>query len=120
MAPGVTLMSVLSTLRPGRRPDPAVRAQWQQRLERFEQSGLSAAAFCLNEGLALPSFYAWRRRLRPAAAAEPAEPAFVPVRLTGAAPVEVALPSGAVLRLSAGCDLAFVRSLVDALGGQTC
>jgi hypothetical protein len=114
-------MSVLSSLRPGRRPDPTVREQWQQRLDRFEQSGLSAAAFCSAEGLALPSFYSWRRRLRPATQAAPAELAFVPVRLSApAAPVEVALPSGAVLRLSPGCDLAFVRSLVDALGGQTC
>jgi hypothetical protein len=49
--------------RPGRRPDPAPRALWQQRLRRFEQSGLPPASFCAREGVALSSFYAWRRRL---------------------------------------------------------
>ena len=95
--------------------------QWRERLSRFEQANLSAAAFCASEGVSLPSFYSWRRRLRPAPPADPAGgPHLVPVRLAPAAPVELVLPSGAVLRLAEGCDLAFVRSLVDALGGQPC
>ena len=115
-------MSATPSLRPGRRPDEALHELWRQRLARFEQAGISAAAFCASEGVSLPSLYSWRRRLRPAASAEPADgPRLVPVRLTvSPAPVEVVLPTGAVLRLPAGCDLAFVRSLVDALGGKPC
>ena len=112
-------MSASPSLRPGRRSDPALHEQWQQRLARFEQANLTAAAFCASEGVSLPSFSSWRRRLRPTASAEPADgPLLVPVRLVAAAPVEVVLPSGCVLRLAVGCDLAFVRSLVDALGGK--
>jgi len=56
-------MSATSSVRPGRRPDPALHELWQQRLSRFEQSGLPGPAFCAAEGLALSSLYAWRRRL---------------------------------------------------------
>jgi transposase len=104
--------------RSGRRPDPAVHTLWQQRLLRFERSGLSVTAFCDREGVSTPSFYAWRRRLRCAA---PDGPRFLPVQvLPVAAPIELVLPGGAVLRLSSGCDLAFVRALVDSLGGAPC
>jgi len=105
--------------RPGRRPDPALPDLWRQRLQRFERSGLSAVAFCAKEGVSVPSFYAWRRRLlRP-----PIETAarLVPVRLfPAAAPVEILLPDGLVLRLAAGCDLDFVRALVATLGERPC
>ena len=107
---------------PGRRPDPALRALWQDRLLRHHQSGLSAKAFCAQEGLKLSSFHSWRRRLQPAdrPTAEPVP--LLPVRLRpGPAPVEVLLPGGALLRLGPGCDLDLVRSLVRALAeGQPC
>jgi hypothetical protein len=76
-------------------------------------------AFCAKEGVSAPSFYAWRRRL----SQPPAEPAarLLPVRvLPVAASVELLLPGGLVLRLAPGCDLDFVRSLVEILGGQPC
>jgi transposase len=114
-------MSAPQSSRLGRRPDPALHALWQQRLLRFERSGLSVSAFCDREGFSTPSFYAWRRRLRLDSPAAPDGPRFLPVRVLAAAPpVELVLPSGAVLRLSTGCDLAFVRSLVDSLGGASC
>jgi hypothetical protein len=122
-------MPALSSVRLGRRPDPALADLWRQRLQRFERSGLSTPAFCAKEGVSVPSFYAWRRRLRqPAAqqAARPAAPAadatrLVPVRIaTSAAPVEVVLPGNVVLRLKPGCDLDFVRTLVATLGGRPC
>src|SRR5438105_7927180 len=108
--------------RPGRRPDPALRELWQQRLRRCQRSGLSAAAFCAKEGLSVPSFYAWRRRLRtPARPASAPQARLVPLRLLSApTPVELLLPTGAVLRLAPGCDLAFVRALLDSLGGAPC
>jgi transposase len=111
-------MPAPSCVRPGRRPDPALEDLWRQRLQRFERFALSAVAFCAKEGVSVPSFYAWRRRLQP-----PVEQAarIVPVRLLPvAAPVEVVLPGGPVLRLQPGCDLDFVRSLVAALGDRPC
>ena len=109
------------------RPRPARgRAAWAERLARFARSGLSPTQFCAAEGLALPSFYAWRRRLAADVSWDATEsgdadggPRLLPVRLPPAA-VELVLPGGAVLRLPPGCDLAFVRALVEALEGTPC
>ena len=106
----------------------ATRAVWAERLQRFAQSGLRPAQFCASEGVSLPSFYAWKRRLRQEATASaeqpPGEargPRLLPVRLPApGAAVELVLPQGAVLRILPGCDLALVRSLVEALGGAPC
>jgi hypothetical protein len=109
--------------RSGRRPDPALQELWQQRLARFAQSDLSAAAFCAAEGLSVPSFYAWRRRLRHQATSAPRRdpPRLLAVRLGPAAtPVEVVLPNGCLLRLLPGCDLDLVRSLVACLQEAPC
>jgi len=111
-------------LRPGRRPDPATRQRWQQRLERFRRSGLAVPAFCDREGISAASFYTWRRRLQhdPAPAAAD-NPRLVPVRLVpppANAPVEVLLPSGLVLRLSPDCDLAWLRQVLPLLGVAPC
>ena len=103
------------------------RQLWVERLARFSASGLRPAEFCAAEGVSLPSFYSWKRRL---AAPQPAAteqnsgsdlgPRLLPVHLPTPALVELVLPGGAVLRLVPGCDLAFVRSLLDALGGASC
>lgn len=86
-------------------------------------------AFCGKEGVSTASLYAWRQRLRQPPTeptSGPAGPAagharLVPVRLLpDAAPVEVVLPGGLVLRLTPGCDLDLVRSLVAALGERPC
>jgi hypothetical protein len=107
----------------------ANRQAWVERLARFPHAGLSPAQFCAHEGVSLPSFYSWKRRLAAAAlgpATEPATaedhgPRLLPVRLQApGAAVELVLPSGAVLRIPPGCDLALVRSLVQALGGASC
>jgi hypothetical protein len=105
----------------------ATRVTWADRLRRFANSGLSPAAFCAPEGVSLPSFYSWKRRL--AAEGSAAEmpsgqdhgPRLLPVRLQPAsAPVELVLPNGAVLRIGPECDLGFVQSLVQVLGGGPC
>jgi len=118
--------AIASTAAPRSRAD--VRRAWVERLTRFPASGLTPAQFCAHEGVSLASFYAWKRRLATAAEA-PADgpalpdsgPRLLPVRL--AAPdhaVELVLPRGVVLRLLPGCDLAFVRALLDALGAPPC
>jgi transposase len=113
---------------PGR-PRSVARQAWVERLARFAQSGLGPSRFCAAEGVSLPSFYAWRRRLSAEQASPPAGPAadgrpgprVLPVRLAPAgAAVELVLPSGAVLRVGPNCDLAFVRALVEAVGGPSC
>jgi transposase len=106
----------------------ATRQTWVERLARFSASGLSPAQFCAQEGVSLPSFYAWKRRLAtealdPAAAppAGDAGPRLLPVRLPSPAALpELVLPGGAVLRIPPGADLAWVQSLVEALGGAPC
>src|SRR5271170_4588658 len=108
-------MSAFAPSRPGRRPDPTLRSLWKKRLRHFEQSGQPASTFCSEQGLSLPSFYAWRRRLhcshsvsRPVGAADAADgPRFVPIKLLPAStPVELVLPTGTVVRVPPGCDLA--------------
>jgi transposase len=112
------------TPRPGRQADPTTRQRWQQRLERFCRSGLTVPDFCDREGISAASFYEWKRRL----GREPVSPAadnprLVPVRLVtppGSAPLEVLLPSGMILRLSADCDVAWLRELLPLLGVAPC
>src|SRR5438874_11546599 len=103
----------------------ATRELWLDRLVRFPASGLTVAQFCALEAVSVPSFYSWKRRL--AAETTPQEhnpdgaPRLLPVRLHPSGPaVELVLSTGAVLRLPPGCDLDWVRSLVAALGGQSC
>jgi hypothetical protein len=108
--------------RPGRRPDSGTRRLWEQRLEHFRRSGLTVADFCDREGISVASFYAWKRRLvtDPAPAAAPR---FVLVHVVASppsAPVELLLPSGLVLRLAPGVDLAWLRQLLGLLGEAPC
>jgi hypothetical protein len=111
--------------RPARSRD-ATRQLWGERLERFARSGLTPTQFCAAEGLALPSFYAWKRRLaaeHPAATTardQPPGPRLLPVCLQPAAVLELLLPGGAVLRIPPGCDLTWLRTLITALGGVSC
>ena len=114
---------------PSPRSRAGTRQLWAERLARFSASDLRPAEFCAAEGVSLPSFYSWKRRLHTEARSPDAEPTadtppgprLLPVRLVSApAPVELVLPGGAVLRIPASSDLAFVRSLVAALGDGPC
>jgi transposase len=100
-----------------------------ERLARFSGSGLRPAEFCAAEGVSLPSFYSWKRRLAapdPSAGTEhvPGEdagPRLLPVRLHDpVAPIELVLPGGAVLRIGAGADETTLRCLLRLLGAQPC
>ena len=106
----------------------SARAAWADRLRRFTQSGLRPAPFCAQEGVSLPSFYAWKRRLAAdAAGATPASnpgacsgPRWLPVRLHDPAALELALPTGAVVRIAPGADEATLRCLLRLLGVPAC
>lgn len=101
--------------------DPQKRREWVERLRRYQASGLTVAQFCVEEGVSVPSFYQWRRKLRDATAAEPRakEPgAFQPLHVTLAAShpaaVVVRLPSGVVLEVADGAVDAVVGRLLAA------
>ena len=46
-----------------RRSNPAKAREWTDRLRRFEAAGETVARFCVNEGVSVPSFYQWKKRL---------------------------------------------------------
>lgn len=98
----------------------ANRQLWAERLARFPTSGLTIAAFCAAEGISTNSFFYWKRQFAAAPPPSDTPPRLLSVRVQAAAPVELVLPGGALLRLTPGCDLAFVRSLLDALGDRPC
>lgn len=108
---------------------------WRQRLHAWQDSGLSVKAFCVQQQLSEPSFYAWKRKLQPPPALDtttpditavtPALPAFAPVRLVAeparaAAPLELALAGGRLLRVPAGFDPTTLRQLLAVLEGASC
>ena len=109
-------------VRTSRRDPAATRQRWVDRVQRFRDSKLTVARFCLAEGVSVPAFYFWRRTLASQTATDPTgRPTVVPVRIARPAPaVEVVLPSGAVLRFSADCDHERVAALLRAVGAIPC
>jgi transposase len=107
---------------PSPRSRLTTRQAWIDRLQRFNDSDLSPAQFCASEGVSLPSFYSWKRRLAVAApASDPSCPPLLPVGLQPLPPpVELALPSGAVLRIPPGAEEATLRTLFRLLGITSC
>jgi hypothetical protein len=101
--------------------------EWQRRLGRFQQARQSVAEFCRKEGVSVPSFYQWRKRLalQPRPAGEAA--GFRPVRLVPSASVAVQLPGGTQLQVPTS-DRQALRLVIDRLarsdalraGGGTC
>jgi hypothetical protein len=98
--------------------DSAKRQQWSERLQRFATSSQTIAEFCQSEAVSVPSFFQWRRKLATTAdndvTVSPRH-AFVPVRITTAAEVEVHLPNGARIRLT-GSDRALIDTVIAAAG----
>src|SRR5215213_2835341 len=84
--------------------DPAATKRWGERLARFHAGSGTVVAFCAAEGVSESNFYLWRRRLARPAPSAVNPPAVVPIRITPApaTPIELALPSGAVVRFPAG------------------
>ncbi|MCY2989160.1 MAG: hypothetical protein NTY19_15005 [Planctomycetota bacterium] len=100
---------------------------WQQHVEGQKTSGLSVDEFCAREGLTRSSFYRWMRRLRdgipdsvaaeekPPVEADVVRPNFLPVSLK-AAPVEIELPNGGVIRLPVGVGQAVLLEVIRVVG----
>jgi hypothetical protein len=102
--------------------DPVATKRWIARLERFAASQHTVASFCAAEGVSESNFYLWRRRLgRPAAPPADAT-AVVPLRITPspATPIELALPSGAVVRFPADTCPQLLAAVLRGLEGRPC
>jgi len=87
---------------------------WRSRLRRYLSSGMSVTRFCRDEGVSVPSFYHWRKRL----ALEPerkGSPLFVPVHVTPAAAVEIRLPNGTHICVPPG-QVESLRVAIDTAG----
>ena len=100
----------------------AIRQAWSERLERFRTAHLSVVAFCHAEGVSAHAFYYWKRQLSSTTSAAGEDtPRLIPVHIRAEpTAVEVVLNTGTLLRLVPGCDLAFVRSLVETLESLPC
>jgi hypothetical protein len=103
--------------------DLDLERQWRRRLKAWQRSGLSGRDFCRRYSLSEPSFYGWRREIarrdREHAAAHE-QPAFVPVAVVAAEPLEVVVRGGRVVRVGRGFDAAHLRAVVAALEGLPC
>ena len=114
----------------GKPRDPRKAEHWRRLIERWRRSGLSVRAFCDRYRLAVPSFYAWRRRLQQggplANISQPDEAAtFIPVHIQPEPadqrpPLELVLASGRCLRIPPGFDPATLRALLAALEDPSC
>jgi hypothetical protein len=112
---------------------------WREVFERQGQSGVSAARFCREQGLALPSFYAWKQKLRqrdgrpsagmpstdqPLSSASGLGRDWLPVRIATddrAEAMRVVWPNGMSAEIPLGCPAARAQELlrlVDALARQ--
>jgi hypothetical protein len=83
----------------------AATRRWAERFERFAAGPHTVVAFCATEGVSESNFYLWRRRLAQPTTPTSNQPTVVPIRVAPpparAAPIELALPSGTVLRFPA-------------------
>ncbi len=74
------------------------RAEWDETLKRYEESGLSRRDFCKQEGLALSTFMRWAKR------EQASPPPFVEITPREESPaasgweLEIELPQGIQLR----------------------
>lgn len=105
------------------RADAATR-RWVERLERFAAGSNTVVAFCAVEGVSESNFYPWRRRLTQPLAPASNQPKVVPIRVapapTPATPVELALPSGTIVRFPADARPELLVAVLRGLEGRPC
>ena len=107
--------------------DPQLERLWHRRLARHSTGGLSVAEFCSREGITVPSFYYWRRRLAAAPSPAPVNPPlFIPLRLEDTRPggppsspgsVELELPHQVRLRFDSPPEPEWLGRVVAAIAG---
>jgi transposase-like protein len=114
----------------GKPRDPRKAERWRRLIEQWRRSGLSVRAFCEGHHLAVPSFYAWRRRLQqdaplPDVSPPPESVTFVPVHVQPEAfdqqqPLELVLANGRCLRIPSRFDANVLRALLAVLEEPSC
>ena len=83
-----------------RQVDQRKCSEWQQRLRRFEKSGLTVARFCVRERVSVPTFWYWRRKCAGMSLTSRAVPAvFSPVEVVGGGTVMLRFATGAVMEV---------------------
>ncbi|WP_437777131.1 IS66 family insertion sequence element accessory protein TnpA [Sorangium sp. So ce1097] len=109
----------------------ATRAEWAERVERWERSGLSAERFGRREGYKPKQLYWWRWKLRAHGASQPSPststgvPRFLPVHVVAdvspvvTEPIEIALPNGRVVRVRPGFDPATLERVLALVAEET-
>ena len=106
------------------RSDAAATRRWVERLERFAAGNYSVVAFCAAEGVSASNFYLWRRRLAEPPAPAPTRPQVVPIRVTPSpvhvSPIELALPSGTVLRFPGDTRPELIVAILRGLEERQC
>ena len=86
--------------------------KWQDRLKRFESSGMPIEEFCQQEELCRTEFAKWLRTLRGSADhSEKDGPAFASVTVKSHF-IEILLPGGGLVRLSAGIQRALLLDVI--------
>ena len=81
-----------------RQHDRRKLAEWPQRLQRLEKSGLTVALFCTRERVSVSTFGYWRRKCAGGDASPlVAQAAFKAVEVVGGRAVTLRFPAGVVL-----------------------
>ena len=99
---------------------------WQQLLNEQAASGLTARAFCIQKGLAVQSFYQWKRKqaVRPKdnhALVKPIVQSLVPVRIVASnpkptsLPIQIVTPSGFSVRVDSSMPPSETAHLVASI-----
>ena len=93
---------------------------WEPHLAAWRDSGLSQAAYCRRHGLSLPCFGYWRSKLHAAwTPQELSENALLPIVVAEVAMsddrIEVVLPNGLQVRVSASLDPQRLVPMIQAL-----
>ena len=106
-------------------------AAWRGRMARFRRGTLTVVEFCRREGVSVPNFYQWRKRLEPAVqprsrrersrGSVPRKPKhasslFVPVNVSSSPVAEIEFPNGVRVRVPA-TNVEAIRAVVLAGGG---
>jgi hypothetical protein len=105
--------------------DAALRRVWEDRLRRYACSDVTVAGFCERERVSVPSFYHWRRKIadspqrsgtsgsKEIAQRRPLQ-AFVPVRITQSATIQMRLPNGVEFSLPASDEVLLTAAITAA------
>ena len=98
-------------------------AEWLERIQSWQQSGLSQSAWCQQNDISVSKFGYWKRKLGTVAAAKPAQnSAFVPV-IPDQQPAEpgasnqltIALPNGVTVSGINETNLLLVKQLIGGM-----